>query len=96
MASYSKLLTALLRAGLADVGFTKSDGYLFSDTGECVGGLYFQKSRYVAQGKSRAIVARLPNPCSLLYGCVLENPIRRCPDDGDMHHDNTPEHDQER
>ena len=48
MASYSKLLSALLRAGLADVGFTKSDGYLIRDSSECIGGLYFQKSRYEA------------------------------------------------
>lgn len=46
MASYAALLTGLLKAGLADLGFTKARGYLVRDMGECVGGVNFQKSKY--------------------------------------------------
>lgn len=46
MGTYAALLTGLLKAGLADLGFTKTRGYLIRDMGECVGGVNFQKSKY--------------------------------------------------
>lgn len=48
MATYAALLTSLLKTGLADLGFSKSRGYLVRDMGECVGGVNFQKSKYDA------------------------------------------------
>ena len=46
MATYPKLLTALLKSGLDDLGFYKANGYLIRDMGDCVGGIHFQKSKY--------------------------------------------------